>query len=268
MNDLAAFESALRGQPDDQGRPAPLPEIIHAGRRLRRRRRIATASAAAAVVAVVVGAAGVLWPTGQGAAPSAAPGAAPSAAPSAAPGGVQPPVGCQEVLYGPRCPAWGKAVDTGIRDKGRKIVIKPAKVSGDRLGISACHDGADDWHSCVGTMEIDGWRSPGYHAIKQPMKLGGVEMPMFGYYVGPAKKLTTKMTIREKPGRKLTARIAPWSEDPNVLFFWFPLEQYSTKDFTVIVPNAKHPFGPELYDWTATDRDGKSLPLGKPEPRY
>jgi hypothetical protein len=38
----------------------------------------------------------------------------------------------------------------------------------------------------------------------------------YGYFVGPAKRI-----VGDHRGRKVNACLAPWSEDPRVVIFWF-----------------------------------------------
>lgn len=85
-------------------------------------------------------------------------------------------------------------------------------------------------------------RSPGFHAVWT----GGSELghlaPTFGYYVRPATKITAKVG-----GRTVEARQATWSEDPQVVIFWFDSVQ----------PGAGVPSNLSAYD-----ADGRKLPAG------
>ncbi len=66
----------------------------------------------------------------------------------------------------------------------------------------------------------------------------------------------------------MTAQTAIWSEDENVVLFWFPLDQVYLK------PDKDHPSYaegkitpgeyPKMSDWSAYDAAGKKLPAGKP----
>ena len=58
--------------------------------------------------------------------------------------------------------------------------------------------------------------APGFHAVQGSMGLDAGKSPTFGYYVGPAAKITAKAG-----GKTVTAKHATWSEDPSVVVFWF-----------------------------------------------
>jgi hypothetical protein len=59
-------------------------------------------------------------------------------------------------------------------------------------------------------------RAPGFHAVQGSMELDAGKSPTFGYYVGPASKITA-----QAGGHTVTAKHAVWSEDPSVVVFWF-----------------------------------------------
>ncbi|MFI6071491.1 hypothetical protein ACIA5C_07860 [Actinoplanes sp. NPDC051343] len=59
-------------------------------------------------------------------------------------------------------------------------------------------------------------RAKGFHAGQRAMTVDGGQTPTFGYYVGPAARITT-----EAHGNTVIARQARWSEDPSVIFYWF-----------------------------------------------
>jgi hypothetical protein len=78
-------------------------------------------------------------------------------------------------------------------------------------------------------------KAPGFHAVQGGMEIEQGETPTFGYYVGPAAKITGKVG-----GKKVTASQAPL--DDSIQVFWF--------DATGLSGLAAH------------DADGKKLPTG------
>lgn len=58
--------------------------------------------------------------------------------------------------------------------------------------------------------------APGFHAVQGSMNLDAGRTPTFGYYDGPATKITAKVN-----GKTVTAKQATWSEDSSVVVFWF-----------------------------------------------
>ena len=81
--------------------------------------------------------------------------------------------------------------------------------------------GARDARGCltalVATNETSGSdKAPGFHAVVGGIGVGGHQVPTFGYYYGPAAKVTGRIG-----GTTEVARQARWSEDPNVVVFWF-----------------------------------------------
>ena len=234
MTDLDTFRAALQ-QPDD-GRPPALDEIIGAGRRLRRKRRIA-ATAAAVAVLVAAGAAGItLWPDRS----------QPGIPAAAWPGVVVDATG-----------SWGQPVLTGLRVKDRDIVVTAfhnvnSAYPDIPFGVRSCAvEPSGRFFPCKGTFDdVPPDRSPGFHAINLPINIEYVDLPMFGYYVGPAATITARAD-----GRLVTAQTAQWSEDESVVLFWFRFDD---------LHNDAKGFSPHVSDWTATDAAGRKLPLGKP----
>lgn len=55
-------------------------------------------------------------------------------------------------------------------------------------------------------------KAPGFHAVTGGLNADGHDVPAFGYYVGPAAKITSSSGV---------AHQARWSADPNVVVFWF-----------------------------------------------
>ncbi|WP_412736416.1 hypothetical protein [Krasilnikovia sp. MM14-A1259] len=92
----------------------------------------------------------------------------------------------------------------------------------------------------VMTNEVTGSdRAPGFHAVEGTMATEAGATPAFGYYVGPADRITARAN-----GRTVTAHQARWSEDASVVVFWFD-------------PATKGVGGLAAYD-----RGGRKLPTG------
>jgi hypothetical protein len=247
MTDLADFRAALRG-PDD-GRPPALDDILHAGRKLRRRRRLGTVSIAAAALAAATGATFAVQhaqtpsPIRAAAWPTVSPGADGS---------------------------WGQPVDTGIEQNNREIVVtafynnNPAYPT-IKFGVRSCAaTPAGRLAPCTNTFDdVAPDNSPGFHAIELPTNVNGINFPMYGYYVGPATTITVKSR-----GKVVTAKTATWSEDANVVFFWFPLDQVFLKPdkTSPLYKEGKVTPGelPDTSEWSAYDAGGDRLPVGKP----
>ncbi|GAA2568668.1 hypothetical protein GCM10010435_48160 [Winogradskya consettensis] len=253
MNDLDTFRTALHG--DEDGRPPALDDIMSAGRKLRLKRRAAIATVAAAALVVTGGVTATTWqaqaPPAQTGAPAASAWPTPSA--SAAPDGY-----------------WGLPVDTGIRQRNSKIKINafhndnPAYPDIE-FGIRVCAATPTDAQAfCDNTFDEEAPdNSPGFHAIGLPSSSENVNLPMYGYYVGPATTITVKSR-----GKVRTAKTATWSEDPNVVFFWFPLDQVylqaDKNDPMYKLGKVTKNELPDTSDWTAYDAAGAELPVGKP----
>ena len=168
--------------------------------------------------------------------------------------------------------ALGTVVSTGIRVPGGELVVyavpvnlaqaptgKRAVAVHDRLhgpgqvpdvhfGVMMGRRSATGLTPLVETNEVTGSdRSPGFHAVEAAMTVNGVAVPEFGYYAGPAVKITASVN-----GHQVQARQAAWSQDPSVVFFWFDPAQ---------VPAGAQPTGLAAYD-----RAGHQLPAGNPSP--
>ena len=93
----------------------------------------------------------------------------------------------------------------------------------------------------LATNEVRGSdRSFGFHATDGGEVIRDQFIPVFGYFAGPAAKITT--TVH---GQTVEANLATWTEDPNVVFFWFD-------------PDAV-PDSASLTPLVAYDADGKRL---------
>jgi hypothetical protein len=142
----------------------------------------------------------------------------------------------------------GKVVGTGLRvgsaervlwmvSLGSDAEVPFGLVSGQRLPDGSLQSG-------VLANETEGSaRSDGFHAAQAAMVVNGKATLAFGYYAGPATRITVKVA-----GRRVTAKLGAWSEDPSIVLFWFTPEQVRP--------------GAELSALTAYDRDGTKLPGG------
>jgi hypothetical protein len=210
MNDLDAFRATLQtpGVTDDKA--IDIGQIMKQGGRLRRRRRLATGGIGVATALVlVVGGVQVARSFGP---PSPDRGAPPAAAPST------PVVQDPAPADGTRTPLGG-VVRTGITGTGGEIVLYLVRVEEPQLpGISfglmaGVREVTGEVTGRIIANETEGSAtSEGFHAVQGAMNVEGDDFPLFGYYVGPARKIVSG---------KVTAKQKAWSEDPNVIVFWF-----------------------------------------------
>ncbi|MET8910630.1 hypothetical protein [Micromonospora sp. NPDC004551] len=196
--------------------------IMREGRRVRRRRQVAgTGAVAVAVAALVIGIGAVARtrppeparPGPVASAPVVAATAAAGPSPTTTPGQAEPrPVGA--------------VVGTGIRygDDERVFYVVPVDVPelpGVTIGLVAGR------RSPTGELTTDylvndvagSDRRPGFHQIgydPQGRVPSVTPVPTFGYFVGPAARI-----VGTVDGRQVEARLARWSEDPQLVIFWF-----------------------------------------------
>jgi hypothetical protein len=203
----------------------------------RRHRWLYTVGAAAACAAVIIGgtvAANAAIDRGDG---SDSPGVEFAAAPPASAPPSTPPSRDAEPEEN-RTPL-GKPVDLGLRDYVLYAVpVDLAELPKTTFGVMLGRRLPDGTLTAdvVSNETVGADRAPGFHAVQ-----AGTDdaMPTFGYYVGPATKITAKAG-----GRTVTAKRAAWSEDPRVVFFWFaPADQ-------------------QLTGLTAYDKSGRKLATG------
>jgi hypothetical protein len=249
--DFETFQSALDAPGD--GRPPAMDEIIGAGRKLRLKRRLAAVSISAVALVAVAGATVAAWPAQAPPSPAAA-----AAWPTT-------PYVAYDVAG-----SWGKAVETGLTQHGRSVVVTAFHNANPAypditFGVRTCTVTATHQPAvCANTFDDKGPdRKPGFHAIELPTSTGKVNLPMYGYYVGPAVTITVKSR-----GKTVQAQTATWSEDKNVVLFWFsPKDVYLKVDKSSplykenkVTPGEQ----PDATDWTAYDAAGKTLPVGTP----
>jgi hypothetical protein len=140
----------------------------------------------------------------------------------------------------------GDLIRTGITVKSGEVVMYGQRIDdqalpGSDFGIMAgVQRGSGDPVARVMANEFEGSATaPGFHAVTGAMNVESDDMPVFGYYAGPAAKITA---------RGVTARQAAWSEDPAVIVFWFDPAD-TKKGFTAT-------------GLAAFDAAGKRLPTG------
>jgi hypothetical protein len=236
MNGLDDFRAALRQPPEEPFAEPDLARIMADGTRLRRRRRVLTSTAgiaaAAAVVLVVVFAVQLRQP-------APAPVAQPPSPMSVAP----PPTTTSEP---PAEQPIGEVVGTGIRTRAGELVLYARAVDlpslpGIRFGLVAGFRAGGSLQAALATNEFRGNdRSFGFHATDGGEVLDGQLIPVFGYFAGPAERITT--TVH---GKTVEAMLAKWTADPDVVIFWF--DPAAVPDSAVLTP------------LIAYDADGKRL---------
>ncbi|MEV6640997.1 hypothetical protein [Amycolatopsis sp. NPDC051371] len=236
MNALDDFRAALRQPPAEPFAEPDLAEIMAGGTRLRRRRRVLTTAAGIAAAAVVVL---VFVFAVQLRQPARAPVAQPPA----------PPVPSAPASTGapPDRPPIGDVVGTGIQTQAGEIVLfaravdEPQILPGIHFGLVAGFRSGTSLQAALATNEVRGSdRSFGFHATDGGEVLQDQLIPVFGYFAGPATRITT--TVH---GKTVEAALAKWTEDPNVVFFWFD---------PVAVPDSA-----SLTPLIAYDQNGKRL---------
>jgi hypothetical protein len=237
MNDLDDFRAALRQPPDQPFAEPDLARIMAGGTRLRRRRRVVTSTAGIAAAAVVVL---VVVFAVQLRQPAPAPVAQPPSPMSIAPTKTTSTGGPPEAR------PVGDVVGTGIKTRAGEIVffaqaIDEPQLPGIHFGVTAGFRSGDSLQAALFSNEFRGSdRSFGFHATDGGEIIQDALIPVFGYFAGPAAKITT--TVR---GKTVEAKLANWSADPDVVIFWFD---------PVAVPSSG-----VLTPLIAYDGDGKRL---------
>ncbi len=232
MIDLDTLRAGLRDEADQPLAAVDIAKVMAAGRRIRWRRRLLAGSAVTAVTAAVVV---VTAMAGNGGA------AAGQRSVTGAPGGAA------STSATPDSGVLGELIHTGIRTAQGELVIygvpvDEAQLPGIHFGFMA---GAGQPPApLVETNETAGSdRGPGFHAVEGGIVTNGVAVPEFGYYVGPAAKITAAVG-----GRRIQAHHATWSEDSSVVVFWF--------DPADVKP------GTDATHLAAYDANGRALPAG------
>ncbi|MGW3606556.1 hypothetical protein [Micromonospora sp. NPDC005161] len=229
MSELDRLRHAMRATERPEA-TLDLAAVMRDGRRLRSRRRVAGAGATtlavglvAAVVAVVVGALPgdprtVERPPQVAVAPTPPVGVSPT------PPGTPGPTAATTIGRAEPPPSpLGQVVDSGVRHGGdqRVYYVVPVSVPSQprvKIGLAAGRRAPD------GTLTTDllvndvegADRSPGFHQIGYDSGGAAAPVPTFGYFVGPAHRITGTVD-----GRQVAARLARWSADKQVVIFWF-----------------------------------------------
>ncbi|WP_409489318.1 hypothetical protein [Amycolatopsis sp. cmx-11-12] len=220
MTDLETLRSALREEPAEEFAAPDLGAIMTKGRRIRRRRRLATGAggiaAAAVTVLVIVGAVALKEPPPEHQVlPPAA--SAPSSSPTS-------PIPTVTTAPYPQAVPLGDVVPLGVKGAGNRELVLYASAfdepsqPGIQFGLHVAYRNEDGtYDALLATNEYKGSdRSFGFHATDGGEVIQGTFVPVFGYFAGPAARITS--TIRGKP---VEAKTATWSEDPSVVIFWF-----------------------------------------------
>ncbi|WP_326945592.1 hypothetical protein OG439_39490 [Amycolatopsis sp. NBC_01307] len=146
------------------------------------------------------------------------PPAAPVAAAPAAPAAPVSPPPTRDAA--PEHEVLGDVIGTGRRDSSGELVFYGAKLQEPQLpnttfGImGGIRDAAGGLQDVIVANEFAGSdKAPGFHAVTGGANLDGHDVPSFGYYAGPAAKITAAGNV--------VAHQAKWSADPNVVVFWF-----------------------------------------------
>jgi hypothetical protein len=116
----------------------------------------------------------------------------------------------------------GQVIETGLAAKSGKWVLYGVPVTEMpkiHFGIMLGHRSpSGDVVGDVMTNETVGSdRSPGFHGAEGSMGIDAGQSLTFGYYAGPATRITGK-----SHGKTVTAKQAAWSEDSSVVVYWFP----------------------------------------------
>lgn len=117
----------------------------------------------------------------------------------------------------------GNVVDTGVKAKDGTWVlyavpVKEKVLKGTHFGLMLGRKLADGTVTAdVVTNETSGSdKAKGFHAGQGSMNVNYRDTLTFGYYVGPAAKITAKIN-----GKTVTAEQGTWSQDKSVVFYWF-----------------------------------------------
>ncbi|UUV28394.1 hypothetical protein NQK81_26725 [Amycolatopsis roodepoortensis] len=222
MTDLETLRSALREPPAGGFAEPDLDAIMTKGRRIRRRRRLAAGgggiAAAVVTVLVIVGAVALKEPAQRPLPPAA------SAPVTSSPVPPQPAPASPTITAAPADQPFGEAIPLGVKGEGgRELVlyafaIEEPRMPDVRFGLQVAYRSqSGEYDALLASNEFKGSdRSFGFHAVDGGDVIRGTFVPVFGYFAGPAARITS--TVRGKP---VEAKAIPWSEDPSVVIFWF-----------------------------------------------
>ncbi|MEV6908225.1 hypothetical protein [Amycolatopsis sp. NPDC051071] len=235
MTDLETLRSALREEPAEEFAAPDIAAIMTKGKRIRRRRRLVTGAGGVAAtvvtVLVIVGAVALREPARQPEAlPPAASASSPS--PSLSPSSFPASTATTAPPY-PRAQPLGDVIPLDVEGEGdRKMVLYATAFDEPTLqdiqfGLNVAYQNDDGtFDGLYMTNETRGSdRSFGFHATGGGTLVRNTFIPVFGYFAGPAVRITS--TVRGKP---VEARTAVWSEDPSVVIFWFEGSQVQSSN--------------------------------------
>ncbi|WP_410658528.1 hypothetical protein [Amycolatopsis sp. lyj-112] len=232
MTDIETLRSALRETPAEEFAAPDIGAIMTKGKRIRRRRRLATGvggvAAAAVTVLVIAGAVALREPSQQ---QSPLPPAASASSPSLPPSSPAPTVATAPPPS--QLAPLGDVLTLGVKGEGNRemvlyaFAIDEPTLPGIRFGLKVGYRNADGtYDGLLATNEVGvSDRSFGFHATDGGELIGNDFIPVFGYFAGPAVRITS--TVRGKP---VEANVVPWSEDPSVVIFWFDHAQVESSD--------------------------------------
>ncbi|MDG4781066.1 hypothetical protein O7614_15570 [Micromonospora sp. WMMD961] len=229
MSELEQLRHAMRAT-ERPGMVLDLAAVMRDGRRLRTRRRVAGAGAAtlAAGLAAVVVMVAVDARTGEPSTPDRPPPAAaapPPAGASPTPASSLEPTSPPPTIGGdvPSPKPLGQVIDSKVRHGADQRVYYVVRVSvpGEpkvTIGLAAGRRLPDGMLTTdILVNDVAGAdRSPGFHQIGYDERASAASVPTFGYFVGPAHRITGMVD-----GRQVDARLARWSVDKQVVIFWF-----------------------------------------------
>ncbi|RIV39996.1 hypothetical protein [Micromonospora radicis] len=231
MNDTDRLRAALRAsEPEGRGR-FDVDTIMREGRRRRHRRR--AVRGAVVVLSVAVVAAGVLAVLRRPVSidPAAVP--APQVTVTVGTPTAGPPASAEPTATEPPGkPPIGEVVATGLRYGADEMVFYfvPVSVPGApevTIGLVAGRRTPDGElvaeylaNDVEGSDRRPGFHQIGYEPSTEPLPADPV--PTFGYFVGPAVRIVGRVGKVSVP-----AKLARWSEDPDVVIFWFPPQSLS-----------------------------------------
>ncbi|WP_033292108.1 hypothetical protein [Amycolatopsis jejuensis] len=227
-DELDRLRAVLREPPPEPFAEPDLDRIMADGGRMRRRRKLLTSGGVAvAVIAVVFGA---VWLRSPGVPPQQsihAAAAPPMSSTATATVGQPPaPAPAESVPV-------GEVIATGTYSDGAQLVFyaakidEPDKVPSVQFGVMA---GLDEPNGSLRPLylanETDGAdRSFGFHATSGGLTIADTWIPVYGYFSGPAARIETTVD-----GRVIAAHTASWSEDPEVVVFWFDQDDVPSAD--------------------------------------
>ncbi|OXM46213.1 hypothetical protein [Amycolatopsis alba] len=225
MTDLETLRSALREPPAEEFTEPDLGAIMTKGRSIRRRRRLATGAGGVAAtvvtVLVIVGAVALRKPPPAQQQPLPPAASAPSSSSSVAPTPAPRPTSTKAPSTST---PFGNIISLETRGDGdREMVLYASALDEPDLpnvafGLRiAYRNGDGSYEDLMMSNEYKkSDRSFGFHAVDGGDVIRGAFVPVFGYFVGGAERITS--TVRGKP---VEAKVVRWSEDPSVALFWF-----------------------------------------------